>query len=258
MLKCALLAILFLPLALFSYLRYLVWENIFKLLLVFLFGGLQFVAHAYAVKNSIIDDPHFIPYLLSTQLALQFAFFGLILWQILSFSYPPQGIGGFELPKPTPGFKIIAVVTLIVIFLQVVLGGAVNGLHAGLSFNTFPLMDGTWIPEDLWPLKEWYRNLFEDAATAQFIHRVLAYVLFLIIMGFWIAGHNNPHIAHLLPILFSVFIVQFLLGVLTLLFTVPVPLSSLHQANALLVFGIAVTILHRLLIPIKSISYDIA
>jgi cytochrome c oxidase assembly protein subunit 15 len=233
-----------------------IWEAM-KMALIFALGDAQFAVHSYMVQNGLLDDPHFAPYRLSLQLGLQYMFFGLVLWQILTFSYPKQGAGGFELPKPTLTPKILAVFTGVAILLQIVLGGAVSGLHAGLSYNTFPRMDGVWAPEGVWPFLEWYRNIFEDAATAQFVHRVTAYALALFLPLFWLIGRNNPHIAHLLPILFSIFVVQFLLGVLTLLFVVPVPLALMHQANAILVFSLAVTILHRLFIPIKTISYDI-
>ncbi len=118
-------------------------------------------------------------------------------------------------------------------------------------------MDGQWIPEGLWTQDSWYKNLFEDVTTIQFIHRMMAYCLTVAIPLFWLTGRNNPHIAHLLPILFSIFVIQFLLGVLTLLFVVPVPLASLHQANALLLFGIALTIVHRLFMPLKTIAYAV-
>jgi cytochrome c oxidase assembly protein subunit 15 len=140
---------------------------------------------------------------------------------------------------------------------QVILGAGVAGLHAGLTYNTFPLMDGHWIPPGFWPNEIWYKNLFEDITTIQFTHRMVAYVLGILIPLFCVIGRNNPHVAHLLPILFSIFVIQFLLGVLTLLFVVPLPLASLHQTNALLLFAISVTIMHRLFIPLKFFTYDI-
>jgi len=256
-LEYMLIIMLFLPLFIFSVMQALGWRSILKFLFIFGFGGLQYVAHSTMTDHSLMDDPHFLPYRMSLELALQFTFFGLIFWQILTFSYPKQGIGGFELPHPPVFLKIFSCLTLAVIFVQVILGGAVSGLHAGLIFNTFPQMDMTWVPDGLWPMPEWYKNLFEDAATAQFVHRMIAYGLTAVVLLFWLLGRNNPHVAHLLPILFSIFVVQFLLGVLTLLFTVPIPISSLHYANAILVFSIAVAIMHRLFIPIKTIYYDI-
>lgn len=247
-----------LPFFIFTVMQALSLQSILKLLLMFSFGGLQYVLHSYLLRYSLIDDMHFLPYRLSLQLVVQFIFLGLVLWQMMTFSYPREGLVGFELPKPPGVLKVLACLTLVAIFVQIVLGAAVSGLHAGLIFNTFPQMDLTWIPEGLWPLPEWYKNLFEDATTAQFVHRYISYALTVFILSFWLVGRNNPHVAHLLPILFSIFIVQFLLGVLALLFAVPITISSLHYANAILVFGIAVAIVHRLFIPIKTIYYDVS
>jgi len=252
-----LVILLLLPLALFYAVQVISGVDALKLAGIFAFGGVQYIAHYHMEQNAMMDDPHFIPYRLSLQLALQFMFLGLLLWRFLSFSYPRQDAGGFELPKPTILFKVFACLTLAAIFLQITLGGAVSGLNAGLIFNTFPYMEGVWLPDGVWGNPVWYKNLFEDATTAQFVHRILTYGLALLIPLFWLVGNNNPHIAHLLPILFSIFVVQFLLGVLTLLFTVPLPLAALHLANAILIFMIAVTIMHRLFIPVKTISYDI-
>ena len=242
--------IAFIPvLAFFAFHKMLLWQDSLKL------GGtfISFILIYYL----FIDVPA--PYHLSINLALRHSFFAFLLWQILSFSYPKHDyLGGFELPKPNLESKIFSALALVVIFLQIVLGGAVSNLHAGLSYNSFPSMDGQLIPEGIFDtgLLQFIQNMFTDATTSQFIHRFLAYCLAIIIPAFWLIGRNNPHIAHLLPILFSIFVIQFLLGVLTLLFAVPIPLASLHQANALLLFGIAVTIVHRLFIPIKVIIYE--
>lgn len=245
------------PFLLFCIVQVTSIPNMLKLAFIFSFGALQYGVHYYMVNNMLLGDPRFVPYFLSIQVAIRYIFMGLLMWSLLSFSYPKQGIGGFELPRPSWALKILACLTLVMVFLQIMLGAAVSGMNAGTIFNTFPQMEGVWVPDGIWPDPVWYKNLFEDPTTAQFVHRLLAYGLALLIPLFWVTGNNNPHIAHLLPILFSIFVVQFLLGVLTLLFAVPLPLAVLHQANAILVFCIAVTIVHRLFIPIKAISYDI-
>jgi cytochrome c oxidase assembly protein subunit 15 len=213
------------------------------------------------VSSGLIDDPRVSPYRLALHLGMAFILFALILWQAHNFGRKPTPtIGAFMLPPPQLWLKIIACITVAAIFLQIIIGAFVAGLDAGLTYNSFPYMeDGKFIPAGLWPNPDapWFVNLLEDVTTLQFTHRMMAYGLSIIIPLFWIAGRNNPHIAHLLPILFAIFVVQFLLGVLTLLFIVPIPLASLHQINALLLFGIGVTILHRLFLPLKAIAYDL-
>jgi cytochrome c oxidase assembly protein subunit 15 len=244
-----------LPLAWFTFRHRLNWRQSLKLTAIFTIGFAQGLIGWYMVKSGLMNEPHVSPVLLAFHLATGFTLFALILWQALSFSTSYESTGDFYLPPPPGGLKLLSCLVVTLIFLQVILGAGVAGLHAGLTYNTFPLMDNQWVPEGLWP-DTWYRALFSDITTVQFCHRMMAYGLTIVIPLFWLAGRNNPHVAHLLPILFSMLIVQFLLGVLTLLFVVPVPLASLHQANALLLFGIAVTILHRLFIPLKSITYE--
>ncbi|HEU5047928.1 MAG TPA: COX15/CtaA family protein [Rickettsiales bacterium] len=231
--------------------------NVAAFTAIFLWGSVRNFLDLYMSTASLYAEPYFVPYGLSIQTGMQFVFFALMLWQLLSFTYPKQGIGGFELPKPSWFMKVFACIVLAGISLQIVLGGAKTGLHAVLTFNTVPVMDNnSLLPEGLWPMTQWYRNLFEDATTAQFVHKLIAGGLFGLITLFWIVGRNNPHVAHLLAILFSIFVVEVLLGTLTLLFAEPTSISLLHYADAILVFGIAVSVVHRLFIPIKSISYD--
>lgn len=246
-----------LPLAWFVVRGKLATEQFFRLLGIFTLGFIQGIIGWFMVKSGLAHEPHVSPYMLAFHLGTGFTILGLIMWETMSTSNARGATSGFELPKPPLLLKIFACLVIMMIFTQVILGAGVAGLHAGLTYNTFPLMDGKWVPEGLWPNEVWYKNLFEDVTTIQFAHRMMAYAIGIIIPLFCIIGRSNPHVAHLLPILFSIFVVQFLLGVLTLLFVVPVPLASLHQANALLLFLIAVAILHRLFIPLTHVTYDV-
>jgi cytochrome c oxidase assembly protein subunit 15 len=250
-------AVFLLPLLWFALRRTLNARQSLKLAAIFGLGFAQGLVGWFMVRSGLMNEPHVSPVLLAFHLATGFTLFALILWQALSFSTSYESTGDFELPHPPLVLKLFSCLVVTLIFLQVILGAGVAGLHAGLTYNTFPLMDGQWVPEGLWPSGTWYKDLFADVTTVQFCHRLMAYSLTLVIPLFWMIGRNNPHVAHLLPILFSILVVQFLLGVLALLFVVPVPLASLHQANALLLFGIAVTILHRLFIPLRNITYEI-
>lgn len=249
-----------LPLVWFAFKRVLNWQKTLQLTLIFALGGLQGLIGWYMVESGLVNDPHVSPYRLALHLGTGFTLFGCILWQALSFGRRPvPTIGAFMLPAPSHWLKLFACVVFVCIFAQVILGAFVAGLHAGLTYNTFPYMDGKFIPDGLWPEGDvpWYTGLLENITAVQFFHRLCAYGIGMLVPLFWIAGRSNPHIAHLLPILFAIFVVQFLLGVLTLLFVVPVPLASLHQANALMLFGIVVAILHRLFLPLKAIAYDL-
>ena len=128
-------------------------------------------------------------------------------------------------------------------------GGFVAGLKAGLAYNTFPLMAGHWIPPDLWDMQPWYRNLFENLTTVQFDHRILAVLTLLTVMLFWLIGrrHSLSEPARYgLHALLIVGVLQFSLGILTLVLRVPTSLASAHQAGALVLLTIALFLSHRL------------
>lgn len=256
----ALLKRLFVPLVILPFMvfiaaRIMDGRRAGKLAAIFICGCLLPLVHLYLVKNGALYDMNMAAYRISTEIALQFLFFFLILWQTLSISYPGYMTGGIELAKPGIFIKMIACVVFAVLCLEIIMGGSLSSIPGNLKYNIFPAAEDGWLPDGLFPLQPYYKNLFEDVTTIKFAHRFSAYVLAGLILLFWLLGRNNPHIAHLLPILFSIFVIQFLLGLLTLLFAGPVRLSSLHQVNTILLFAIAVTILHRLFIPIKSINY---
>src|SRR5690606_10015931 len=121
---------------------------------------------------------------------------------------------------------------------QIYLGGLVAGLHAGLTYNTWPLMDGAFVPNDLFLQSPWWRNLFENPKTVQFIHRMFAYALLAlaIIHAFnvWKIAPNTTH-ARRTVVLVGLILVQAAIGVATLLMSVPIELGLTHQFVALLV-----------------------
>ena len=117
------------------------------------------------------------------------------------------------------------------------LGGFVAGLDAGLTYNTWPLMDGKFVPDGA------FTHPFDDATTAQFNHRMMAYVVTAAIATLWFAGRRQSLSAQARTashLLLATVALQVLLGIWTLLEVVPVWLAALHQlgAVALLTAGI--------------------
>jgi cytochrome c oxidase assembly protein subunit 15 len=138
-------------------------------------------------------------------------------------------------------FAIAAAAFAALVFCQLGLGALVAGLRAGLVYNTWPLMDGRWIPNGAFALTPWPRSIVDDVTTAQFDHRVLAYfVVAFALAQAWAAARRGPgdvmrRAAGLAGIAFA----QALLGVATLLWVVPIGLALTHQALALVLFGAA-------------------
>jgi cytochrome c oxidase assembly protein subunit 15 len=141
--------------------------------------------------------------------------------------------------RPTQRF---AGLLLILVLLQIYLGGLVAGLDGGLSYNTWPLMDGRVVPGDLFVIDPAWRNLFENPKTVQFVHRCGAYLLFALALWHMISTRlhlpGTTHARRAL-LLFVLVLIQAAIGIGTLVTQVPLHLALTHQAFALIVLGFA-------------------
>jgi cytochrome c oxidase assembly protein subunit 15 len=118
------------------------------------------------------------------------------------------------------------------VIITVFYGALVAGHKAGLIYNTFPDMGGQWLPSEWNTLTPIWKNFFENHATVQFIHRNLAYLVFL-------SACFGVYKQKVTPLYGLVVIGQFLLGVFTLLYHVPVVLGTMHQGWSVIVFSMA-------------------
>lgn len=217
-----------------------------RLVALFLLGGVQGAIGWYMVRSGLIDRVDVSHYRLAVHLGVAVAILGLLLWTALDL-----GARASVAPKAAPGVgqHWTAAALVVLIFLQVLLGALVAGLKAGLSHNTWPLMDGALIPAGLGAMSPWYLNAFENVLTVQFNHRVAAYAI--AVAAVW-------HVATILrspagaDIRFSAGVLglgvlaQIGLGIWTLLAQVPLSLGLAHQAGAAVVFSLAVWHLHRI------------
>jgi cytochrome c oxidase assembly protein subunit 15 len=213
-----------------------------KLIIMFILGGLQGVLGWYMVKSGLVNDPHVSQYRLTAHLGLAIIIYAYLFWVALDLFFPRTSSGDL---RP---FRYFSLAVAGLVFITILSGGFVAGLKAGLFYNTFPLMDGRWIPEGLFRMEPLWRNFFEDVMTVQFDHRLLATVLFLIIPALWLVGMrtNLPRRTRWgLHILLVVLAIQITLGISTLLWRVPVPLAAAHQAGALVLFTVALFVSHE-------------
>ncbi|HEV2188984.1 MAG TPA: COX15/CtaA family protein, partial [Stellaceae bacterium] len=159
-----------------------------------------------------------------------------------------------EHPLPPTGrrgvlFRCGAEAVLGLVSLTVVAGGFVAGLNAGLTYNTFPLMDGSFVPAGYAQLEPFIRNWFENVAAAQFDHRVLAMTTVASVLALWLAGRRASLPAPVkwaLHALLAIVLLQLALGIATLLLVVPIPLAAAHQAGAVLLLTAAIVLRHSL------------
>ncbi|MGB8273706.1 MAG: COX15/CtaA family protein [Alphaproteobacteria bacterium] len=216
------------------------------LALLFVLGGLQGLLGWYMVKSGLVDRPDVSQYRLAAHLAVAFAIYGYMFWLALGLIY---GGAGHMTDKRAPAAAGRGALLCALVFATAMIGAFVAGLDAGFAFNTFPLMNGSLIPEDFLALSPWYRNFFENVPAVQFAHRWLAIATFALIVLFWAGARTmtlpSPTRIFLHGLLLTAAL-QVALGIATLLLVVPVPLAALHQAGALALFTAALACTHRL------------
>lgn len=231
---------------LFFWLRgYLSRKIIPKLILMFVLGGLQGALGWYMVQSGLVERVDVSQYRLAAHLSAAVLIFGYIFWVATR-----MGLAGSRAAAAPRVLKVSAAGLVIAIFAQIALGAFVAGLDAGQGYNTWPLMDGKFIPDGLGAMTPWYLNLFENALTVQFDHRMAAYVI-----AIWAVAHagfatallsSNP--AALTSALTALAVLaQVALGVMTLLARAPLGLSLAHQTMAVILFALALLHLSRLL-----------
>jgi cytochrome c oxidase assembly protein subunit 15 len=153
------------------------------------------------------------------------------------------GAGASRGEKFRNGFIGAAWGLVAVVFLQLGLGAVVAGLRAGRIYNDWPLMGGRLVPSEAFGLRPWMRSLFDDPATAQFDHRLVGYIALVFAIALAVsAARSAPEtrMATRTKIVAAAACVQVLLGIVTLVFVVPLHAALAHQAVALILFGLAV------------------
>lgn len=216
---------------------------IIKLSMIFLLGGAQGLMGWYMVKSGLNDVPRVSPYRLTAHLMLAVLIFGSMLWLLLDL---------WRRHGPAPSIPVAvgryAGVVLFAVVAMIFTGGFVAGTKAGFTFNTFPMMYDRWIPEGLWAMQPLWSNIFENVATVQFIHRCLALLLTLLILGLWVSSRRSAddRLRRACGLLLMMLVIQIALGIATLIYSVPVPLAAAHQGGALVVFAMALVIYHNI------------
>jgi cytochrome c oxidase assembly protein subunit 15 len=131
------------------------------------------------------------------------------------------------------------------VFVTILSGAFVAGLDAGFTYNTFPLMDGRWIPAGWASLSPWWRNLFETIPAVQFNHRLLAIVTACCLLGLALWGWRraaSPMLRGLALAVGVMVCIQVALGITTLLLVVPVGLGVAHQGGALILWSLVLAL----------------
>ncbi len=215
-----------------------------RLALLFVLGGLQGAVGWFMVELGFEPAATAVsPYRLVIHLAFALILYTALLWIGLTVLRPVP-------PRPAAGRSLhaLAWACCACIALTIVAGGFVAGTHAGFDYNTFPLMDGRLAPIGYSRLEPFVRNLTENIVAVQFDHRLLATLTVLVTVATLAAGlaTRQPRGARRASAaLMGIALVQYLLGVATLVFVVPIVLAAMHQAVAALVLSAGVVLLHN-------------
>jgi heme a synthase len=209
-----------------------------RLLLLFVLGGLQGALGWFMVASGLTERTSVSQYRLVAHLGLALVIYGAILWSALPLWRGQWPMRAAEHPLLRPALAVLALV-----FFQILLGGFVAGLDAGLTYNTWPLMDGAFVPEGAYAYAPFWLAPFEDVTTVQFNHRIVAYLLSAAVAALWFAGRRyrlGGFAAATSNVLLGVLLAQVLIGIWTLLEVVPIWLGALHQAGAVALLTAAI------------------
>jgi len=220
-----------------------------KLLVMFLLGAWQGFLGWYMVMSGLVEKTSVSHYRLAIHLINAFFTFGYIFWvaQNLRFKF------NYTINTAAAVVKKLSVTIMVLLALQIIYGAFVAGTHAGQIYNTWPKMNGEWIADTI-PMA-WHKmgllSLVEALATIQFIHRTVAFILFCLIAYLWVKRKNavwklNAQQIFAINVLMLAVMVQFTLGVFTLLYHVPISMGVIHQAGAFFLFASLVHLLNRL------------
>lgn len=212
-------------------------------------GGLQGALGWFMVKSGLVERTSVSHYRLAAHLFLALIILSYFVWLTRSVSMANRPTPASE--KDARSFVAPKFPFLVGAFvLQILYGAFVAGMKAGFAFNTFPLMMGAVVPSNLFELSPTWKNLFENPATIQWIHRTLGWIVFFSSTALWIAllrrkTARGP-IRRFVTGLAHLTIMQFLLGVATLVLVVPVTLGVLHQLGAALIVVFLTLLAHAL------------
>lgn len=206
-------------------------------------GGLQGAVGWFMVASGFAADSTAVSaYRLVAHLTLALALYAAILWTALGVLRP-----GPRRLVTAPGFRRLLGVACVAVGVTIVAGGFVAGLHAGRVYNEFPWMGDGLVPSDYAALQPFARNLTENLAAVQFDHRVLATATALLVLATVWLGLRSPlprPVRRAVLAMGGAVLLQYVLGVGTLLWVVPVALATAHQATAVLLLTAALVTLH--------------
>ena len=213
-----------------------------RLVLLFALGGLQGAIGWIMVQSGLVDRISVHPVKLLLHLGCAVLIFALLVWTALQQWHAGREESAIHVRGVTRGQALVAAALVGLVYLQILSGALVAGHKAGLTYNTWPLMDGRLVPNGLGSRSPWWANIFENITAVQFNHRMLAYAV--VAVGLWQAisiarTAADARVRRSGLWLGLALVGQMALGIWTLLAWVPLSLGVAHQAGALAVLSLA-------------------
>ena len=209
-----------------------------NLFIIFFLICLQGFVGWYMVTSGLVDTVDVSHYRLSLHLVLAFIILSLIFWNYLKYkeiSHSENKIN-FSLP----------IIFLLLIFLQISIGAFVSGMDAGKIYNSWPLMGFSYFPDDNSIINLFKLEAFNDPSLVQFMHRNLAYLIFIfyLLILFIVYKNNLLNLFKTIKIIGFILIVQIVLGILTLLSGAQMIFSSMHQISSIFLVSSSIYLIY--------------
>lgn len=217
-----------------------------RLFFLLALGGLQGFVGWYMVQSGLTERVDVSQYRLALHLCLAFLILGALVWTYADLRPESSEVYLRALPV---GTWWTAVIVAGLVYFQIALGAFVAGTKAGLTYTTWPLMDGQFIPDGLYAYSPWYLSPLEDLLTIQFNHRMMAYALVIVaaLQAVRMMQVDDDRVSSSAMSLALLVAAQMALGIWTLVSvdgSIPIVLGVAHQTLAAVVFAVSVWHLH--------------
>ena len=224
------------PFFYFYFKRYLNSFFYKRFAIIFGLGLVQATVGWWMVKSGLQNDPYVSPYRLTFHLSNAIIIYALLLWTSIEY-FHLKSINFVNIKSK----KFLILTSIILVFITILSGGFMAGSHAGQSFNTYPLMNGKIIPDDIYLAEMGILNLFENTVTINFNHRWIATLTFVYTFSLFLylfISKITELQKSIIVLVLLILSLQFFLGVMALLSNVAIQYASLHQTNSLLLLSI--------------------
>ncbi len=190
------------------------------------------------VSSGLVDRVDVSHYRLSLHLVLAFIILSLIFWNYLSLQNIYLSFKKIN--------KKIPIIFMLIIFLQIAIGAFVSGMDAGKIYNSWPLMGSSFFPDDNSIQNLFHLTAFNDPSLVQFMHRTLAYFIFLFFIFIFIKIYKNKlsGLFTTIKVIGFLLFLQIILGILTLLFGAQIIIASMHQISSILLVSSSIYFLY--------------